>query len=220
VPKEIEAAPRKPYDAPAWIPLDRPVRLGELLAPEQMRVHTYYPDAIRLNYRIAPDLFTWHSDGVPLNLKFRSTRLPYHHNSSLNVGLNGNFIQAFALNEPSAKAVDQTSGTAVKIEGNGVRQEQILLPPYASNGRDQLQLSYYFDVVKDGECRGLPPDNLEGSIDPGSTVDFSKFPHFAALPNLAYFAQMGYPFTRLADLSETAVVLPDAPNSDEIGLYG
>jgi hypothetical protein len=194
VPKEIEAAPRKPYDAPAWIPLDRPVRLGELLAPEQMRVHTYYPDAIRLNYRIAPD-------------------------SSLNVGLNGNFIQAFALNEPSAKALDQTSGTAVKIEGNGVRQEQILLPPYASNGRDQLQLSYYFDVVKDGECRGLPPDNLEGSIDPGSTVDFSKFPHFAALPNLAYFAQMGYPFTRLADLSETAVVLPDAPNNDEIGLY-
>ncbi|MFM2049848.1 MAG: hypothetical protein RL682_339 [Pseudomonadota bacterium] len=219
VSKEIEAAPRKPYDAPAWVPLDRPVRLGELLAPEQMRVHTYYPDAIRLNYRIAPDLFTWHSAGVPLNLKFRSTRLPYHHNSSLNVGLNGNFVQAFALNEPSAKATDQTSGTAVRIEGSGVRQEQVLLPPYASNGRDQLQLSYYFDVVKDGECRGLPPDNLEGSIDPGSTVDFSQFPHFAALPNLAYFAQMGYPFTRLADLSETAVVLPDAPNSDEIGLF-
>ncbi len=217
--KEIEAAPRKPYDAPAWVPLDRPVRLGELLAPEQMRVHTYYPDAIRLNYRIAPDLFTWHSVGVPLNLKFRSTRLPYHHNSSLNVGLNGNFVQALALNESTGKAADQTAGSAMKIEGNGVRQEQILLPPYASSGRDQLQLSYYFDVVKDGECRGLPPDNLEGSIDPGSTVDFSQFPHFAALPNLAYFAQMGYPFTRLADLSETAVVLPDAPNNDEIGLY-
>jgi Bacterial cellulose synthase subunit len=219
VTKEIEAAPRKPYDAPAWVPLDRPVRLGELLAPEQMRVHTYYPDAIRLNYRIAPDLFTWHSAGVPLNLKFRSTRLPYHHNSSLNVGLNGNFVQALALNEPTGKSADQTAGAANKIEGNGVRQEQIMLPPYASSGRDQLQLSYYFDVIKDGECRGLPPDNLEGSIDPGSTVDFSQFPHFAALPNLAYFAQMGYPFTRLADLSETAVVLPDAPNSDEIGLY-
>ena len=28
--KETPAAPRKPYDAPAWIPTDRPVRLGEI----------------------------------------------------------------------------------------------------------------------------------------------------------------------------------------------
>lgn len=219
VTKEVSAAARKPYDAPAWVPTDRPVRLGELMQPDLMRVHTYYPDAIRVNYRVPPDLFTWHSSGIPLDLKYRATRLPHHHNSSLNIGLNGNFLQALALNIEPTAAADTTQGVASKVEGNGVRQEKILLPPYATSGRDQLQLGYYFDVVKDGECRGLPPDNLEGAIDPESTLDFSKFPHFAALPNLAYFANMGYPFTRLADLSETAVVLPEAPSPHELGLY-
>jgi hypothetical protein len=42
VTKEVSAAARKPYDAPAWVPTDRPVRLGELMQPDQMRVHTYY----------------------------------------------------------------------------------------------------------------------------------------------------------------------------------
>jgi len=218
VTKEIEAAARKPYDAPAWIPSDRPVRLGELMASEKMRVRTYYPDTIRLNYRVAPDLFTWHSAGVPLDLKYRATRLPYQHNSSLNLGLNDNFLQTLALNDYVGKVVESGRGEPLKLVGNGVLQEHILLPPYASSGRDQLQFSFYFDVDKDA-CRGLPPDNLEAAIDPESTLDYSKFPHFAALPNLAYFANIGYPFTRLADLSETAVVLADAPHADELGLY-
>jgi hypothetical protein len=65
----------------------------------------------------------------------------------------------------------------------------------------------------------LPPDNLQGAIDAESTLDFSNFPHYVALPNLAYFANIGFPFTRLADLSETAVVLPKIPNAQEIGSY-
>lgn len=219
VTNETEAAPRKPYDAPAWIPLDRPVRLGEILRADQMRVHSYYPDPIRLSYRVSPDVFTWRTEGVPLNLKFRATRLPFHRNSSLNVGLNGNYLQSFSINDPIQKIGDADKPSTGRFDGSGIREERMYLPPYASEGKDQLQLSYYFDVVKEGECRGLPPANLEAAIDPESTIDYSSFPKFAALPNLAYFASIGFPFTRMADLSETAVAMPDNPSTEELSLY-
>jgi cellulose synthase (UDP-forming) len=39
------------------------------------------------------------------------------------------------------------------------------------------------------------------------------------MPNLELFANAGFPFTQLADLSETTVVLPTVPSAAEIGLY-
>lgn len=217
--QETETAPRKPYDAPAWIPIDRPVKFGELARLEELRVHGYYPEVIRLNYRVSPDLFTWRTPGVPLDLKYRATRLPLHNNSSLNINLNATFIQTLGLNWPEK---DENLPGAVKpaVVGNdALKQESLFIPPYAIGGRDQLQFSYYFDVIKGGECQSLPPDNLQGAIDAESTLDFSNFPHYVALPNLAYFANIGFPFTRLADLSETAVVLPKIPNAQEMGSY-
>lgn len=216
---ETDAAPRKPYDAPAWIPTDRPVRFGELARPDELRVQGYFPEVVRLNYRVAPDLFTWRTPGTPVKLKYRATRLPLHKNSSLNVNLNTSFIQTLALNEPDSRKRENGLLNPTDFDNKALREESLFLPPYATGGRDQLQLSYHFDVIKEGECRNLPPDNLQAAIDPESTLDFSGFPHYAALPNLAYFSNIGFPFTRMADLSETAVVLPERPNADEIGLY-
>ncbi len=213
--KETAMAPRKPYDAPAWVATDRPVRFGELARPEELRTQGYFPEVIRLNYRVSPDLFTWRTPGVPVKLKYRAIRLPGHKSSSLNVGINSNFIQAIAIDEPykGAKEADFVK------DKTALREELVFVPPYGVTGRDQLQFSYYFDFVKEGHCRNMPPDNLQGAIDPESTMDFSDFPHYVALPNLAYFSNIGFPFTRMADLSETAVVLPDSPNADELGLY-
>ena len=217
--QETETAPRAPYDAPAWIPTDRPVKFGELARLDELRVHGYYPEVIRLNYRVSPDLFTWRTPGVPLDLKYRATRLPLHNNSSLNINLNATFIQALGLNWPE-KEENLPGAVKPAVVGNdALKQESLFIPPYAISGRDQLQFSYYFDVIKGGECQNLPPDNLQGSIDAESTLDFSNFPHYVALPNLAYFANIGFPFTRMADLSETAVVLPKIPNAQEIGSY-
>ena len=219
VTKAVESAPRKPYDAPAWIPTDRPVRLGELMRPEELRVQGYYPEVIRLNYRVSPDVFTWRTPGVPFKLKYRATRLPLHKNSSLNVSLNANFIQTLALNELDGKTLEAERLSQTGAAKTGPKEELLFVPPYAGGGRDQLQLGYFFDVIKQGECMSMPPDNLQASIDPESTLDFSGFPHYVALPNLAYFANIGFPFTRMADLSETAVVLPERPNADELGVY-
>lgn len=215
VSKEVDTAHRKPYDAPAWIPTDRPVHLGELVRLEELRSQGYYPEVIRVNYRVPPDLFTWRTPGTPLNLKYRATRLPAHRSSSLNVSVNSNFIRALAIDDPYNAAYE---GKYVK-DKLALREDLLTIPPYGLTGRDQLQFAYHFDFLKEGVCRQMAPDNLQGSIDAETTIDFSDFPHYVALPNLTYFSSLGFPFTRMADLSETAVVMPDSPNPDEIGLY-
>jgi hypothetical protein len=66
-------------------------------------------------------------------------------------------------------------------------------------------------------CKEVFVDNTREAIDPDSTVDVSSFPHYTAMPNLALFANAGFPFSRYADLAETAVVLPDAADRAALG---
>lgn len=211
---------RKPYDAPSWLPTDRPVRFGELTRLDDLQVHGYYNDPIKLDFRIPPDLFTWRSTGVPIDLKYRYTNLPYNKSSSLNIDINNRFIQAMALNDYLDH--DTVTGKAAALLHDGEeakREESVLIPPYQLNARNQLQLNYYFDFTKEGECKDNYMNNMQGSIDADSTLDFSQFPHYAPLPDLAAFANIGFPYTRMADLSQSAVVMPPKPNADEIGLY-
>ncbi|MFH7468075.1 cellulose biosynthesis cyclic di-GMP-binding regulatory protein BcsB, partial [Pseudomonas syringae group genomosp. 7] len=56
-------------------------------------------------------------------------------------------------------------------------------------------------------------------IDPESTLDFSGYEHYMAIPNLCVFKDSGLPFTRLADLSQTAVVLADQPRPEDVSAY-
>lgn len=64
-------APRRPYDAPNWLPSNRPVRLGELIEQQKLSVSGYNPGAISVDMRLPPDLFNWREEGVPLKLKYR-----------------------------------------------------------------------------------------------------------------------------------------------------
>lgn len=49
-------------------------------------------------------------------------------------------------------------------------------------------------------------------------IDFSKFAHYMKMPNLHAFVYSGFPFSKFADLSETLVVSPNAPTTDEMDL--
>ena len=76
---------------------------------------------------------------------------------------------------------------------------------------NQLQFQFAFGYAKDGKCRADALDLTRAAIDPDSTIDLTGFPHYTAMPNLAYFANSGYPFTKYADLAETVVIMPDTP---------
>ena len=222
--KVSEPPQRKPYDAPTWIATDRPVRFAELAKMEDLNVRGYFPSLIKLNFRVSPDLFTWRSAGVPMELKYRYTNLAFNKNSSLNISINQNFVHALALGDGKTvmdKNVQIRDKLKLPVLDNdlAIRDDVLFVPPYQVGARNQLQLQYFFEITKEGECRDVLPDNLAGAVDPDSSIDFSSFPHYAAMPNLAFFANIGFPFTRYADLSETAVVLPDAPTAHEISAY-
>ncbi|MEQ1915987.1 MAG: cellulose biosynthesis cyclic di-GMP-binding regulatory protein BcsB [Gallionella sp.] len=218
--ESTEPPARKPYDAPSWLPTDRPVRFGELAKLDDLQVHGYFNDPIKLDFRIPPDLFTWRSAGVPVDLKYRYTNLPYNKSSSLNIDINNRFVQAMALNDFMGDgSITEKTAALLRDGEEAKREESVLIPPYQLIARNQLQLNYYFDMTKEGECRDNYLNNMQGSIDADSTLDFSQFPHYAPLPDLAAFANLGFPYTRMADLSDSAVVLPAQPNAGEIGLY-
>ncbi len=98
-------SPRRPYDAPNWLPSDRPVRLGELIDTKQLSVSGYNPGSISIPMRLPPDLFNWREAGVPLDLKYRYTPQQESANSSLLVSLNNTFMKSMPL--PSLKSLDE-----------------------------------------------------------------------------------------------------------------
>lgn len=80
------------------------------------------------------------------------------------------------------------------------------------------QLSLYFNIVpkKNAPCSTLLNNNIKSRIDDDSWIDLSHTRHFALLPNLSYFVGASFPFTRLADYSETVLMLPVNPSETQI----
>ncbi len=214
-----EPEPREPYDAPRWIPTDRPVEIGEIAESWQLEASGLYPDTIRINFHLPPDLFTWQSDGMEVNLKYRYTPT-VGSKSTLNVNINDGFVEAIALSY-----LDEEGASADRINlpfvssFEAVNEAKVSIPDYKIGGDNQLQLQYYFERKKEGQCKDIVLDNLRGVIDEDSTVDLSDIPHYAFLPDLALFADGGFPFSRLADLSETGIVLPSNITPQEISAY-
>ncbi len=201
--------PRQPYDAPNWLPTDRAVRLGELLEPRQLNVSGYAPAMITIPMRLPPDLFNWREDGARLNLKYRYTPQQTSTNSSLMVSFNDNFIRSMNLPSIQSMGAGEKLLSALKSDDSLGREASMLLPLDSVALQSRLQLRFMYDYLKQGECGDIIIDNMRGAIDPESTLDLSGYDHFMAMPNLGVFKDSGFPFTRLADLSQTAVILPD-----------
>ncbi|MEO8641722.1 cellulose biosynthesis cyclic di-GMP-binding regulatory protein BcsB [Pseudomonas sp.] len=209
--------PRKPYDAPNWLPSDRPVKLGELLPAKQFNVSGYNPGDITVPLNFPPDLFTWRDEGAPLNLKYRYTPQEKSTNSSFIISFNDALIQSQTL--LSQDKLDSGVLSALKLNDSLGREARVRLPLNSVALQSRLQLRYMFDYIKQGECGDIIIDNMRGSVDPESTLDISGYDHFMAMPNLGVFKDAGFPFTRLADLSQTAVVLPDNAGAPELDAY-
>ena len=214
---------RQPYDAPNWTPSDRPVKLGELATVEEMNVSGIRPDLIRVNLRTPPDLFSWKSKGVPFDVKYRYTPRPNIDKSTLNINVNRNFVTAYPLLPfPDLASTDSVAKKFQSLLTNDKLlpgHEEFYVPLTLMPARSQLQFHFHYDYPKLGACKDVDMQNLQGAIDPDSTLDLTSFPHYIQMPNLAVFANAGYPFTRMADLSETAVILPDTLGVPDIGTY-
>ncbi|WP_175816440.1 cellulose biosynthesis cyclic di-GMP-binding regulatory protein BcsB [Burkholderia diffusa] len=212
-----QVAPRVPYDAPNWLSSTRPVRIGELAEGRALSVSGYDADAVRIDLRVAPDLFTWDTRGAPIDLRYRYTPTLRADRSSLNLSVGDAFVKALPI--PARETSRWSLSRYLPFVANGIDRATLHVPPLLLTPRTPLQLHFFYEIPDMGRCTGRLLQNVAGSIDPDSTIDVSSFPHYKALPDLAAFANSGFPFTRMADLSDTAVVLPAEPTSDVYGLY-
>jgi len=212
--------PRKPYDAPKWLPVDRPVQFKDIITnSDLLQVQGGSPDPIRIDMHVPADLFAWNGRGVPLDLKYRYTAPSVINDSSLSVEINGLLIKSYHL-RPSGTEEDRAQLGQLRLpilsDGTSGVSNTISIPAFRVGSDNQLQLKFTMDSQKTGVCGGVSNNPSSAAIDPDSTIDFSGFAHYALMPNLAFFANSGFPFTTYADLSQTLVVIPDQPTTTDI----
>ncbi|KAB0644736.1 cellulose biosynthesis cyclic di-GMP-binding regulatory protein BcsB, partial [Burkholderia diffusa] len=213
-------APRKPYDAPRWLPVNRPIAFRELVSdPRELEVRGTSPDAIRLNLRVPADLHSWNGSGVPITLRYRYTAPTVQDNSTLAVEINEQLVKSYRLGPAHAEDARGRMQLPLLSVPEGRVTSDVDIPAFRVGSGNQLQFRFTLDSQKTGLCSSTATEPQRAAIDPDSTIDFSHFVHYAQLPNLAFFANSGFPFTRFADLSQTAVVMPDRPSPQELEAY-
>ncbi|MDO8410065.1 MAG: UDP-forming cellulose synthase catalytic subunit [Phenylobacterium sp.] len=208
---------RAAYDAPRWITTERPVKLGEIMDPALLHADGLPPGPVRASFRLPPDLLFWPQSAAPLRLRYRYPMGPWIDRSAsrLDVSVNGQYLRSLRLNQAA-----EAAGWRHRLLTPFVRNETtISLPAYNLFGSNELQ--FYFDLKarKTGACEGQLPTNVRSGIDPDTELDLTGAHHLTSLPNLAYFASAGFPFTRMADLDQTVVLLSARPSPAELGAY-
>lgn len=212
-------APRRPYDAPNWVPTDRPVRLGDLVGDtDRLQVNGLAPPPVRVDLNLPPDLFVWRSRGIPLQLRYRYTPPVASDESRLLVRVNDRLVASYPLQRDGVREdVRGLDLPAASLAGAGGMNLALRI-----GGRHQLRFDFSFASVvasaQKDRCQTTLPPSLQGVVSEDSTLDFSGLPHYLAMPDLAAFAVSGFPFTRMADLSETVAVMPARPTPAQLGL--
>jgi cellulose synthase (UDP-forming) len=196
---------RQPDDAPRWLSTDRIIDIGAVShAAGDLQGDGSVP--VNVFLRIPPDLYLDSIQNLSYHLDYRYNGVPLANESSLQVYVNSAYVSSTPM--PHTEKGSAVLSTVVPVPKYDMR-------PFSNT----IQHKFVFQIAKKGLCQDTAPLNLQGAILSNSFLDLRGIPHWAILPNLELFANAGYPFTRMADLSETAVVLPDQPTSDEIEMY-
>ncbi|MCS2163917.1 cellulose biosynthesis cyclic di-GMP-binding regulatory protein BcsB [Scandinavium sp. H11S7] len=205
----------QPYDAPRWIPTDHPVKISSLIRKDQSTtVSGVWHEPLRVAFRAAPDLYLWDGETIPLQIGYRfpSENWIDEQKSALSVTLNNTFLHNLPMTKQGI-----LESLWHKLGGDA-RQERFTIPlePYLIYGDNQMSL--YFNVVpkESAPCSVLLNNNIKSRITDESWIDLSHTRHFSLLPNLSYFVGASFPFTRLADYSQTVLLLPEKPSEVQV----
>lgn len=213
--------PRVPYDAPNWVSTSRPVALSELVEQKSMlQVEGRTPPPINVSLRLPPDLFTWQSRGIPMDLSYRySPPTKDNSGSRLTLSINDQFVEAFNLTT-SGQGGDSNRVRVPLLDDSFLSTNDLVrIPAFKVGSENQIEFEFGFASVTDGQCLVTQPSKQYAVIDGDSTIDFSGFPHYIEMPNMRAFATSGFPYTRMADLSETVVVIPQNASREALQTF-
>jgi hypothetical protein len=223
--------PRRAWDAPRWTPTHRPVRLDELVPAATLVARDARPLGVEVPMRLPPDLFAWRERKIPIDLRMRHEVRPDDAVAALRVQFNGATLLEETLDTTAAGRWIDNLERSLRGEHDEALTRSVRRPlrlPVAALGTQshaRLELTLQHGVADDAtECAresrtDAALDRPRSVIDGASTLDFSGTPHFLPMPNLAAFANTAHPYTRLADLGETAVVLPDQPSREDLDAF-
>jgi cellulose synthase (UDP-forming) len=196
--------PREPDDAPRWLSTDKITRLGDIATTGELQGDGSGPVTVFM--RLPPDLYYGAQQNLGFHLGYRYNGIPISNDSTLQVYMNEDYVSS-----PPLPHTDRASA-----------QLETIVPVPVANMRpfsNSLMMRFIFLLAKKGKCQDTAPYNLQGSVLKDSYLDIRDIPHWAILPNLEIFSNAGYPFTRKADLTDTAVVLPETAGPEEIETY-
>jgi len=196
--------PREPDDAPRWMSTDKINYIGDIAQTGQLQTDGSNPVTVYM--RLPPDLYTEGLQNLGFHMGYRYNGLPISNESSLQVFMNDAYVSSTPL--PHTDKASAQLETIIPIPIGNMR-------PFSNTLKNQ----FVFLLAKKGKCQDIAPYNMQGAVLKDSYLDIHDIPHWATLPNLEIFANAGYPFTRKADLTDTAVVLPDNAAPDEIETF-
>ncbi|MGA2046044.1 MAG: UDP-forming cellulose synthase catalytic subunit [Terracidiphilus sp.] len=195
---------RQPDDAPRWARTDQPIALSDYATAEQLQGDGSTP--LKVDFRIPPDIFYTERPNAKLVLAYRYNSIPIGPISSLQVRIDNAFLGSVPLVPGQQVSREMKVDLAVPVDD---------LRPFSNS----LSFDFTFQPIKKDGCEDTTPINMQGAILKDTYLDLRGYPHYAPLPNLETFANAGFPFTRLADLAETTVVLPAVPTDQEIETF-
>jgi cellulose synthase (UDP-forming) len=197
-------AAQQPDAAPRWARTDSTIGLWDYASADQLQGDGSAP--LNVYFRIPPDIFYSERPNATLRLAYRYNSIPIGPISSMQVRINNAFLGSVPLvpgEEASRKMLVDVPVPVVNLR------------PFSNS----LSFDFTFQLLKKGGCQDTTPINMQAAILRDTYLDLRGYPHYAPLPNLELFSNAGFPFTRLADLAETTVVLPPAPTEQEIETF-
>ena len=195
---------QKPDGAPRWARTDQTIALWDYATADQLQGDGSSP--LNVYFRIAPDIFYSERPNAVLKLAYRYNSVPIGPISSMQVRINNAFLGSVPLIPGQEASRRMQTDVPVPV---------VNLRPFSNS----LSFDFTFQLLKKGGCQDTTPINMQGAILRDTFLDLRGYPHYAPMPNLETFANAGFPFTRLADLSETTVVLPPTPTEQEIETF-
>ena len=136
----------------------------------------------------------------------------------MDISLNNQFLQSFSLD--SAQDVNKLMLRLPILQGLLDGKNDVSIPALRLGAMNQLRFDFqYMNPMPGGSvdnCVTFQPVQNHVVIGDDSTIDFSHYYHFLPMPDLRTFANAGFPFTRMADLSDTVIVMPKTPSEAQV----
>lgn len=189
---------RNADDAPRWVHNDR-TPLSQLMTDAERRTTDSNP--FNLYMHLSPDYDFGAQQRMYLHANYTTDAHALAPSSNVTARFNGQVVDSYPL----------VAGRAPK--SLDVPVVEIPAAVYANT----LQLQFFFSN-SGSPCaphHGTNNAQLLGS----SFIDMGGAVHQASMPNLKLFAKAGFPFTRKADLSDTVVLMPDAPSAEAVTMF-